>query len=304
MSPMRRPSLLAPVLAIVALLVGAPSAPAAVAPQDRPASIQFELAANNGLDAHLETFDGKVVLEIERRNRIVSYEVEGEATEAGLKARFGKLGLIDVAFEPGTTRTFKPPKGCKGEPSTFSEGLYVGTIQFTGERNYVRIEATRAKGTMSVSRPQECPKDRRSGRLQPLPRSSPFSSLQSARGEEASLFVNSRTCRCFFAAYARPEDENRGSTLFLGAKLETREGMEIGRATAVEAGPSTFTFNHKAGTASVDPPQPFTGTATFKRRKGRDLWRSTLRVPLLGADPMSLRGRGFRAHLARNLPSD
>jgi hypothetical protein len=303
---MARTSLLAPALAIVALL-GAmtPGASGAVTPQDRPASIDFELTAENGLDARLETFAGKVVLEIQGRNRIVSYEVKGEATKAGLKAQFGKLGLIDVAFEPGNTRTFKPSKKCKGEPSTFSEGFYVGTIRFTGERNYVRIDATRAKGTMSVSRPSECPKDKGSGRLlQQLPHRSPFSSPQRARAEDASLFVSGPSCRCFFAAFATRSDKGRGRTTFVGAKLENREGMEIGRATVAETGPSTFTFNHKTGTASVDPPHPFTGTATFKRRKGRDLWRSTLRVPLLGADPLSLRGRGFRANLARALPGD
>jgi hypothetical protein len=300
---MTRPSLLVPALAIAALLATAPSAPGAAAPQDRPASIQFELAANNGLDARLETFDGKVTLEIEGRHRIVSYEVEGKATEAGLKVQFGKLGVIDVAFEPGNTRTYKPPKGCKGEPSTFSEGVYVGTIQFTGERNYVRIEATRAKGTMSVSRPEECPKRRSSGRLQPLPRPSSFSSLQRDKDEEASLFATSRSCRCIFAAFALPE-RKRGSTIFLGARSESRERMEITRGTIVETGPSAFTFNHKAGTAHVDPPRPFTGTATFKRRKGRDLWRSTLRVPLLGAEPVDFRGRDFWASLARELPGD
>jgi hypothetical protein len=302
---MTRPSLLAPTLAIVALLLAVPSASGAATPQDRPASIDFELTADNGLDAHLETFAGKAVLEIEGRNRVVSYEVEAEATEAGLKAQFGKLGLIDVAFEPGNTRTFKPSKRCKGEPSTFSEGVYVGTIQFTGERNYVRIAATRAKGTMRVSRPPECPKDRGSGRLlQQLPRPSLLSSLQRAKAEEASLFASSPSCRCFFAAFAIRSDKGRGRTTFVGAKLENREGMEIGRGTFAETGPSTFTFNHKAGTASVDPPQPFTGTAAFKRRKGRDLWRSTLRVPLLGADPISLRGRGFQARLSRGLPGD
>jgi hypothetical protein len=301
---MTRPSLLVPALAIIALLAAAPVALAAVPPQDRLASIEFELAANNGLDAHLETFAGDVTLEIQGRNRIVSYEVEGEATEAGLKAQFGKLGLIDVVFEPGNTRTFKPPKGCKGEPSTFSEGFYVGTILFTGERDYVRLEAARAKGTMSVSRPLDCPKDKGSGRLQRVPRPSLLGPLQRTEAVGASLSVISRRCRCFFGAYAIPGEKDRELTLLVGAKSETHEGMQISRGAIMETGPSAFTFNHKAGTASVDPPHPFTGTATFKRRKGRDLWRSTLRVPLLGSDPISLRGQGFRARLARQLPGD
>jgi hypothetical protein len=308
---MTRAPILIPALAIAALLAATPvaAAPAATS-KAQSASIEFELAANHGLRAHLETFNGEVTLEISRKDRLATYEIDGESTEAGLKAQFGKLGLIDVAFSPTNTRTEKPPKECEGPPSTWSEGLFVGTIEFTGEREYVRIEATQVKGTMGVYRELEwqCPGHKGPKPIQKGARQ--LSVLDSrerseAEREPATLGASSRRCSCYFAAYAERGRRGRGPTAFAGVKFETREGMEIVRSTGVRAGPSTFVFDHAAGTARVNPPPPFSGNATFKRHPhSRDVWRSTIRAPFLGADSVSMYGPGFRAALIRDLPDD
>jgi hypothetical protein len=300
-------SLLVPALAIATLPASpAPASPAAN-PEANSASIAFGLPANNGLHADLETFNGKVTLEIKRKGRIVSYEVEGESTEAGLKVKFGKLGLIDVAFTPTKTRTEQPPKGCKGKPSTFSEGLFTGTIEFTGELDYVQIEGTQAKGTMEVNREREwrCHRQKGAIRIHGVPRLPALGARRQpkAKKEPATLAAVSRRCNCFFAAYAVRNRKRRGWSTFVGAQFEKLEGMEIARATFANAGASAFVFDHAAGTAKVHPPQPFTGDGTFKRRPhGRDLWRSTIQVPLLGADPLRVGDPGFRAGLVRELP--
>jgi hypothetical protein len=131
---------------IAVLLVAAPvTASPAVNPEAHPASIEFALEANNGLLAQLEADSEGVDLKISRKGRTVSYKVQGESTEAGLKARFGQLGSIDVAFKPTKTQLERPPKGCKGSPSTDSEGVFVGTIEFNGEFEYVQIAATQAE---------------------------------------------------------------------------------------------------------------------------------------------------------------
>jgi hypothetical protein len=300
---MTRPSLLVPALTIAAVLMAAPGVTAAVPPEEQPASIELDLAASNGLDAHLETFDDEITFEISNNRSAVIYEIEGESTEAGLKAQFGKLGLIDVTFKPTKTHeTNRPPKGCKGEPWTEREGLFLGTIRFTGEREYVRIEATRARGTMSVTPHWQC-RDRKGPiRLNDAPPHFALSSREKAK--EAALYARDRRCRCFFGAFAYRDRKEPAWTTFYGAKAENREGMKIGRITFTQGGASTFEFDHEAGIAKVDPPHPFTGTATFKRRPGPDLWRSTLRVPLLGADPIGLHGPSFRANLRNRLPGD
>jgi hypothetical protein len=290
-------------LAIVTLLVAV--SPAA---EVHAASIQFDLPADNGLRAQVETFNGKVTLEFRRRGRLVSYEVSGEATEAGLKAQFGALGHIDVAYQPVKTRTEKPPKKCEGPPTTWGEGFFIGTIKFIGEREYVQVKTGKVKGTMSVSRESEwrCPSHARPMRLWGMAQPAAFHPRRQVKdsGGPATLAVSDSRCQCFFNAYSIPGRRN-GRTSFTAAKIEGREGMTITRATFVDAGASAFVFDHAAGTAEVRPPQPFGGHGAFERRPhGRNLWMSTIKVPLLGADPLSINGHQYRARLVRALPGD
>lgn len=303
--------MLVPALAIVALLAAAPAATAVSAPIGSRANIdvEFDLPANNGLQAHVENHREEILLYIERKGRSVEYEVPGEVTETGLKAQFGKLGVIEVAFTPTETRTSKPPKECKGEPSTSSEGLFAGTIRFRGERDYVRIEATQAEGTMEISREPEwrCSSDDKPVSPPTVQPSSVFVPSERAKPkrEQASLFVAKRDCACFFAAFtgrSEIEGDVDDFVAFVGVKLEEREKMEITRGLSAMARPGRFAFDHDAGTARIDPPQPFTGTATYERRPGRDLWRSTLRVPLLGAPPLHIRGKKVIASLIPEPP--
>jgi hypothetical protein len=306
---MIRLPLLVPALTVVTRLVAAPVAasPASKSVTHFPAvDIEFGLPANNGLHVHVANYE-EITLEIERKGRLVTYKAPGEVAETGLMAKFGDLGLIDVTFEPTRTRTDEPPKGCKGRPSALSEGLFVGTIEFTGEREYVRIDATQAKGELNVWRESEwrCPSHKRPRRTHSAPRLPTLRSRQQSETEKgpATLAVASRRCNCFFAAFAKRDRRGRGPSIFVGAQFEEREGMEISRVTSAEAGASAFIFDHAAGTAKVHPPQPFTGNGTFKRRRhGRDLWRSTIQIPLLGADPLRVGDPGFRASLVRELP--
>lgn len=281
----------------------------ATADEAQTASIQFELPANNGLRAHVESFNGEVTLEIRGKGRFVSYEVQGDSTEEGLKAQFGQLGMIDVAFKPTKMRTERPPKGCDGPPSRWGDGLFIGVIDFLGEREYVQIEASQVKGEISMSRESEWQCPARTIALgfgsASLPSTFLTRKVSQEGTEEATLGVSNRRCRCFFAAYSIP-NRKQGRVYFYGAKIEHRQGMRIERATfSANAGASAFTFDHKAGTASLRPPKPFRGHGTFERRPhGRNLWRSAIRVPLLGADSLSIRGEDYRARLARTLPGD
>jgi hypothetical protein len=70
--------------------------------------------------------------------------------------------------------------------------------------------------------------------------------------------------------------------------------MEILRATVVHGGASAFVFDRVAGTATVRPPPPFSGVGTFSRQ-APDPWRSTIRIPLLGAAPLTPNAPGFQA---------
>ncbi len=314
---MSRPVLPVLALAIAALPAVVPTeASPAAEPEAHSAYVSFRPVANHGLHAYVEGNNGRITLELRREGHLASYRVDGETTEAGLKAQFGQLGLIDVAFTPTKTlRTEEPPEECEGEPSTFREGIFTGTIEFTGERGYVRIDVGRVKGKTNVRRESEweCPGQNGSLRPRGAPRLSAGSSRKQSNPErEALLGVRSRRCRCGFLALAIRNRKGPGPTAFLGTKQEDREEMSIARTTLAETpisafvtGASAFVFDHAAGTATVHPPRPFSGHGTFKRRRdGRNLWRSTVRVPLLGSEPLSIRGRSFHAVLRRHIPYD
>lgn len=298
----RRVFLLLPVIAfataLLAVLTGVASG--AGPEQGTVVLVTLELKASNGLHAHLENSeDGTVTLELRKEGQIATYKVPGEATEGGLKARFGRLGLIDVAFTPTKMlNSTEPGEGCTGAPRTLREGVFAGTIDFTGEREFVRIEGPQATGSMSVISQWECPE---AEAMDPFARVSRLSAATSrdekGERESATLAAVRRGFSCYFVAGVAHRHSG-GKSIFLGAKIEIREGMDIWRATEVRGPASAFDFNHAAGTAALRPPAPFSGHASFAARPhGRGLWRSTIRVPLLGANPIDTGGPGFRVTL-------
>jgi hypothetical protein len=263
--------------------------------------IKLELEASNGLHAQLENSeDGTVTLELRKEGQIATYKVPGKATESGLKARFGQLGLIDVTFTPtNTLNSTEPGEGCMGAPRTLREGVFAGTIDFTGERKFVRIEGSQATGSMSVISQWKCPDVEAMGRFARVSRLLAATSAdKKGERESATLSAWSRGLSRYFVAGVHHR-RSGGKSIFLGGKLETREGMMIERVTYVRGPASAFDFDFAARTATLRPPSPLTGHASFAARPhGHGLWRSTIRVPLLGAVPMRTDGPGFAAVLS------
>lgn len=284
--------------ALLAVLTGAASG--AGPEQGTVVLVKLELKASNGLHAHLETSeDGTVTLELRKEGQIATYKVPGEATEEGLKVRFGRLGLIDVTFTPTKTlNSTEPGMGCSGAPRTLREGVFTGTIDFTGEREFVRIEGPQAIGSMSVISQWECPEAEATDPTARVSRLLAATSRdEKGEGESATLAAVRRGFSSYFVAGVAHRHSG-GKSIFLGAKIEFRGDIAIWRATEVRGPASAFDFDHAAGTAALRPPAPFSGHASFAARpRGRGLWRSTIRVPLLGANPIDTGGPGFRVTL-------
>jgi hypothetical protein len=299
------PACLVRVAVFAVLLLAVPVGAAAAGPEaETVVRVELDLQASNGLRAHLETSeDEDVTLQIWRKghgvDEEVTYEVPGEVSEAGLKVRFGRLGLIDVAFTPtATLDETEPSPGCTGAPRTLRKGVFAGTIAFAGERGYVRIEGPQVEGSMSVISQWQCPEEDGLNPFEPIP-GVPQLRARAAGGkrETASLQATARDCSCFFGAGVHHRHSG-GRSIFYGATAERREGMKIFRVTSALGAASAFDYDHEAGTAALDPPRPFRGRATFRSRDpGRELWRSTIRVRLLGAAPLRTDGPGFRAGL-------
>ncbi len=287
---------------LAALLASLPAAAAGASTElETVVRVELDLPASNGLRAHLETSeDEDVTLTIWRRGHGVAeevvYEVPGEVDEAGLRVSFGRRGSIDVAFTPtATLDATEVSPGCTGAPRTLREGVFAGTIAFAGERGYVRIEAPQAEGSMSVFPHWQCPEEDGLNPFEPIPGVLQLSARPaSGERESASLHAQSRGCSCFFGAGVHHRHSG-GRSIFYGAQLERRERMGIVRTTAALGPASAFDYDHEAGSATLDPPPPLKGHAAFRARdrRGRALWRSTIRVPLLGAAALKTDGSGF-----------
>ena len=292
-------------VAAIAALLMAPAAGTASAARIEPAPVvrvEIDLPATNGLRAHLETSpDEDVTLEMVRKwhgaLQAVTYEVPGKVSETGLEVKFGRLGLIDVVFTPTVTLDETAPSpGCTGAPRTLREGVFAGTIAFAGERDFVRIEAPQVAGSMSVIAPWQCPEEDGLNPFEPVPGFSRSSARPADRKREsASLAAFGCGLHCFFGAGVHHRHSG-GRSIFYGAKEEQREGMEIFRVTSARGAASAFDFDHEAGTATLDPPRPLKGHASFRGDHRGGFWRSTIRVPLLGSPPLRT-GRGFGAAL-------
>jgi hypothetical protein len=104
------------------------------------------------------------------------------------------------------------------------------------------------------------------------------------------------------------DDGRRGSHkvvlyAFLG---EEREGVAVARGVQMAAGSGAFRWDLEKGTATLRPPAPFTGSATFTRHgnDGHGTWKGSLGMPIFGGESVKLAGGAFRAFIHKGVPQD
>jgi hypothetical protein len=87
---------------------------------------------------------------------------------------------------------------------------------------------------------------------------------------------------------------------FSASISERRGQLSIERAVETEAKPAAFDYDVAAGVATVTPPAPFDGEATYSRTpKGGASWHGNLSVDFPGRAGVPLTGPGTRASLVR-----
>jgi hypothetical protein len=295
---MRRASALVPSLAAILLAAALALAPAAgSAPSSAPApsefSAEFKLHAE-GFAVRLQSQigEGTVVLSLVRGPYVAAYETPATITATSLAAKFGRLGELDLKFRPA------PASGRGG--TLGREGVFEGTIAFTGEGGYVHIDAERVRGSVeALGAPS---RSSGSGATPPPTRAA----LAASREEGVTLGASTRTGpgAGHYLLVRGERDGNVVRTLVSAGIAERREGMVAVRGAQITAGRKAFAWDLAAGRATVDPPAPFAGSAVFRRRShGRPLWSGSLRVPILGRSrPLRLAGRRFRARLGPTMP--
>jgi hypothetical protein len=290
-------------------VVGADAADADAARRAPLSLARFELHGSNGYRASVEAAGPRLRLTLEKRAKPVStmvrYSARARTTPGVVRARLGKLGRIAVRFRPtATARQVWPPHECDGVAVVGKVGVFSGTIRFRGEGGYVELGARRAEGRAATSSRWSC------GPGAGFLRRTASSSVVAPEDVEAEPPVyavlgaaTGSAGRQFFALASHPDE--RELPFFAAATDERGQGMRIQRSVAVAGPTRSFVFEDNLGSATVEPPAPFSGSAGFERAaKGRKTWTGDLSVSLPGRPDVPLAGPKFIPALLHQIPGD
>jgi hypothetical protein len=281
--PARRMSLVAACACLVVLVMASLASAKALPPPGG-----FRLHASNGYS--LEVFSihkseaerGEVLVLVEARRSAVLYFTHATVSETSIEADLGSVGRIDVNFVP-SGRAKKERSQCGGRSVAVDSGRYVGSIDFKGEQGYSEVHATSARGDAKFALSLTCAESRDEG--------------FGGHSPGALLSVHHRGGTSF-EFEARKNGPSRPARF--NASIHERQGpLLIDRGVAVESTPATFDFNVPAGTATVTPPAPFDGEATFSRTSKGATWHGDLTVDFPGRAGVHLTGAGTHSSLVR-----
>jgi hypothetical protein len=240
--------------------------------------------------------DVSATMIVVRGRQIAYYTTPATVTAERVTARFGGLGELDYRFAPKGNGKVR----CTG--SEEGQAVFEGTFNFTGENGYVHIEAGRAEGSFQIY-PE--PKDCQPNRLATF--AAPYHPSYSEEGATLEASATSPAERTIREVTVFDEGrQGRRRVIVLATLDEVREGMGVARGVQLTAGRGAFHSNLKAGTATLRPPAPFTGSATFTRHghNGHGTWKGSLAMPILGGEPVELAGGEFRAFIHKGVPQD
>jgi hypothetical protein len=240
--------------------------------------------------------DVEATMIVSRGAQVAYYATPAEVTASRVTARFGSLGELDYRFAP------KPNAKVDCSGAEEGEAVFDGSFDFNGENGYVHVEASHAEGSYQVyPEPKNCPQGRHARRV--------VHYHPSYSGDGATLHARARSRAARNSREVIVFDDGRKGPhrIFVFAVLgEKREGMSVARGVQLAAKSSLFRWNLKQGTATLRPPAPFTGSATFTRHghHGHGTWNGSLGMPILGGEPVQLTGPEFRAFIHKGTPQD
>ncbi len=223
----------------------------------------------------------------------------GNLEHGVVRARFGSMGRASLRFRPsGRVREDDPQAGCEGGAETVEFGSFAGRLSFRGEGNYFHVSSPRGKAYLARSPRLRCRKGQ-AAELQPRSLRKYVAPTPLFHDDDsiALLYASTRSHGRYVGITAmHPEGSPPGADVELGI-VDSRQGMAIGHSVYLE-GPAETLLTSPPGvhpaTATLAPPAPFYGKATYSEEAGA--WTGTLGVRLAGLR-LPLTAPGYRVHL-------
>lgn len=254
---------------------------------------QVTVKGTQGFQITIKRVRGYVELTASNGNASAIYIVRSAKTPADrIAARFPGLGRVSLRMHPMGEAQYLPPF-CRGRPSIKQAGIFRGTIRFKGERGFTRALASHARGYMYRSFKEVCRRSDGDFSDEPIP------------GYLLTAAARSHGGGVLFGAF-RSTDESitQGDTYYSALMSERLRGMLIARTAFTRARPDTYVVegpNTRPDSATVTPPAPFSGDASFHWAPGMSgEWSGSLSVDLPGAGTVPLTGDSFESELCLN----
>ncbi len=264
-------------------------------------SAAFDVAATHGYTLHVESEEGLVTLIASRERPAVPtiapsgrllpanaggvsesvYAVRSASRDpAVIRADFGRLGSIAVAFHPSGKRrvaTFDledKTERCIGAARVERRlGAFVGTVSFDAENGYTAAELGRAPGTLGTSPYRNCTT---------LPSGSDQRRAlagSTAGPPAAALALHGSAGTSSLFAFV----EATGSSFHVTQAQQLGDGLVVLRRAQAAAPAAAFTFDAAGTAATLRPPAPFSGSAAYSDSDhSPTAWAGDLSVHLPG----------------------
>ena len=275
-------------VALVTLPAPASSSAQAQATQSRALFVPgaFRLPASNGYTLYVSALPARagrpasLFIFAFAKNRGVRYIAPATVTETSMQADLGELGEISVNFRRTNKATSVP---CGEEAIRFDSGQYEGKIVFHGEEGYTSVEATAVPGSLDFLLSSLCGESFVAGG-------------PSGRGRGASLDVQNPA----LGPQLSVSKKRPGAAAQINASMsEYTNGISIVRFLSLRVPGKHFQYDRRLRTATLRPPAPFAGSASFDRRKkAGQRWSGDLTVDMPGRAAVPLTGPALRASLS------
>jgi hypothetical protein len=266
---------------------------------------EFSLRATNGYRISVSAAparrkrDPNVFITASKGQRdMVQYTARGLSTADGLiKTKLPGVGRIAVRFNQLRISREAVPHNCKGRASVIRHGIFEGRIELHGERGYTSVHGHSASGTITQSFRQVC--DQREPGHRETGGGNSFHLKTLLAGKEGERRLDFSVSRFDLGPkFGGP------SVFFSASSSVQRHGFFVFASVSAEGEPAMFLTPDPAGTledASVSPPAPFHGTATFHLDSPTSAsWTGTLSVELPGVGDVPLAGTGFWSTLCED----
>ncbi|HVY95803.1 MAG TPA: hypothetical protein VHA54_02475 [Solirubrobacterales bacterium] len=275
-------------LALLALLV-VPAHSAATDPAP-PLAFAFRVPASHGYSivavAVSKRDDGRggIFLFAERGRESASYAAPAQVSANGVEADLGSLGKVSLTVAPsGRERELRMRCG-QGQPTSYEPPAYSGTFEFHGEGGYTDAVSAAPRDDTQFLASIVCPGF---GRDEMIGGNLPGAALRLRGGTHGTRL------------HLQANENHPGARVRFQIETSEKRGViRISRESTFWLRPGGLRFDPDLETATLAPPLPFAGHATFHRGAvPANRWTGDLTIDLPGRSNLPLTGSGLTATL-------